>query len=64
MAAYYPQIPYNRRLAERRARVIERRLISEGIGSHRFILKCQGWIDRPLLGYNRNQQVYLKILQS
>lgn len=64
MAAYYSQRPFNRRLAERRARVIERKLINQGIGSHRFILKCQGWVDRSLLGYNRNQQVYLKILKS
>lgn len=64
MAAYYPQRPYNRRLAERRARIVERQLIEQGVGSHRFILKCQGWVDRSLIRFNKNQQVYLKLINS
>ena len=64
MASNYPQIPYNRRLAERRARVVERQLINRGVGSHRFILKCQGWVDRSLQRFNKTQQVYLKLINS
>lgn len=61
-ASYFQELPFNRRLAERRARVVERQLINKGVGSHRFILKCQGWIERNMLHLNPKQQLLIKIL--
>jgi outer membrane protein OmpA-like peptidoglycan-associated protein len=45
-AATFSDRRYNRRLAEQRARVIDALLIREGVGPHRYLLKCSGKMDR------------------
>jgi len=53
--------PLNRKLAEHRARLIERKLTTGGIAAYRYFLKCKGKLDATYPRSSKKQQIKISL---
>ncbi|MDC0231069.1 hypothetical protein OAK19_03815 [Aureispira] len=60
-AQSFPERSLNRKLAENRARLIERKLTKAGIAAYRYLLICKGKVEVNYRPINKNQQIILSL---
>jgi outer membrane protein OmpA-like peptidoglycan-associated protein len=60
-ASSFLERPLNRKLAEHRARLIEKKLTAGGIAAYRYFLKCKGNVDATYPRSSKKQQIKISL---